>query len=306
MEIFRENNCCYKELLFQKAGGKLKLSCLGKVIGSGAVSDVYEYGPGKVCKLYKTNPDSVEYEYHKMRQAYDAGIPVPRPYGLVRINHRRGFLMERVEGISFLESLISYLDSCFEQRIPHNQIFSSDFVQSQLRSSALTLAQIHSYPCPFQETAKMFLIRACSHSLYLSDQEKAMVQERISNLPDGDSLCHGDPNPGNFLQQGACIRLIDWNNSVKGNFLYDLAEYVVTMRYADVSLNWSEETSAFLQNYQNEFSRVFLENYATITGRNFSGIEDWIIPVLVSKLSDNNPPQKQEKLLYDLRQYLNT
>lgn len=279
---------------------------LGKLIGSGAASDVYEYERDKVCKLYKPNAGNVDYEYSKMKEAYETGVPVPRPYEFVEINNRRGFIMERIEGISFMEIMMNYLKLCFEKGGTNKEIFDSEIIQSQIRTVAFTLAEFHSHTCRLQETAKMSLSNGCKYNLYLSAEEKEIVQDLISKLPDGDSLCHGDPNPGNFIQQGSSIRVIDWNNSVKGNFIYDIAEYVLTMRYADVSLDWPAYALGFISEYQNEFSRVFMDEYTKITDKDLSSVKEWMIPVLVSKMGGNNPKQKQEKLLCDIHKCLKT
>lgn len=277
---------------------------LGKLIGSGAASDVYEYGSDKVCKLYKPNVGNVDYEYSKMQEAYEVGIGVPRPYGLVEFNGRRGYIMERIEGVSLMETMMVYLQLCFEKGVSNQEIFESEIVQNQIKTTASTLAQFHSRICKLQETSKISLSHGCQYNTYLSAKEKAIVQDLIAELPDGDSLCHGDPNPGNFIKLGDNIRVIDWNNSVKGHFMHDIAEYVLTMHYADVSLDWPTYAFGFIQEYQDEFSRVFLDVYAKITGNDLSGLDAWKIPVLVSKMGGNNPNKKQERLLHDIRESL--
>ena len=115
---------------------------------------------------------------------------------------------------------------------------------------------------------------------------------------------HGDPNPGNFIVQNGTIRVIDWNNCVRGNFMYDIAEYVLTMRYANVSIDLPEPAFRFITEYQNEFAKVFMKAYAQLTNRDLSSLEQWTLPILVSKLNANNPPKKQEKILADVKMLL--
>lgn len=279
---------------------------LGKQIGSGATANVYECGHGKVCKLYEPNTGSAEYEYLKMKEAYDLGIPVPQPYELIEIDNRRGIIMEHISGHSLMEILMNHLAFCFEKRMPNHEIFISDVIQGQIKTVAATLADFHAHTCSLQETDKIALSNGCKYNTYLSKSEKEKVMDLIAKLPDGNSLIHGDPNPGNFIVQNGTIRVIDWNNCVSGNFMYDIAEYVLTMRYANVSIDLPEPAFRFITEYQNEFSKVFLTEYTKLTNRDLSALEQWTLPILVSKLNGNNPPKKQEKILADVKMLLNS
>ena len=69
-------------------------------------------------------------------------------------------------------------------------------------------------------------------------------------------------------------------------------------------MDWPTYAFGFIQEYQDEFSRVFLDVYAKITGNDLSGLDAWKIPVLVSKMGGNNPNKKQERLLHDSRESL--
>ena len=277
---------------------------LGKQIGSGATANVYECGQGKVCKLYEPNADNAEFEYRKMKEAYDLGLPVPRPFELIEINNRHGIIMEQICGTSLMEILMKHLVFCFENRMTHHEIFISDVIQGMIRTVAATLADFHSHTCNLQETDKISLSTGCQYNTYLSNAEKEKVYDLIARLPDGDSLIHGDPNPGNFIVQNGSVRVIDWNDCVRGNYMYDIAEYVLIMRYATVSIDLPEPILHFITEYQAEFSKVFMTEYTRLTNRNLSTLEQWTLPLLVSKLNANNPPKKQERILADVKTLL--
>ena len=69
-------------------------------------------------------------------------------------------------------------------------------------------------------------------------------------------------------------------------------------------MDWPTYAFGFIQEYQDEFSRVFLDVYAKFTGNDLSGLDAWKIPVLVSEMGGNNPNKKQERLLHDIRESL--
>ena len=239
-----------------------------------------------------------------MNEAYDLGLPVPRPYELIEIGNRHGIIMEQICGLSLMQILMRHLAFCFENKMSNHEIFISDLLQGQIRTIAATLADFHSHTCNLQETDKIALSNGCKYNTLLSAIEKEKVLDLIVKLPDGNSLVHGDPNPGNFIVQNETVRVIDWNNCVRGNFMYDIAEYVLTMRYANVSIDLPEPAYAFITEYQDQFAKAFVAQYTQLTNRDLSALEQWTLPLLISKLNANNPPKKQEKILADVKALL--
>ena len=86
--------------------------------------------------------------------------------------------------------------------------------------------------------------------------------------------------------------------------MYDIAEYVLIMRYANVSIDLPEPVFQFITEYQNEVSKAFMTEYVRLTNRDLSTLEQWMLPILVSKLNANNPPKKQERILADVKALL--
>jgi thiamine kinase-like enzyme len=279
---------------------------LGKLIGSGAGSDVYEYGNDKVCKLYKIGVGSAEKEYNKTLDAYNNGLPAPKVYEIVEHNGRHGIIMERVHGISYLEILLNNIMECHEKGMPNSEIFYSSVNIELIHNTAKVLYMLHQKKCNLIESATESLKTSCKYNRYLTQEEKEIINMLIDRLPAGDSVCHGDPNPGNFLTQNNQIFLIDWNDCVKGNPLYDLTEYALTMKYADVDDSLEklpEYIINFVREYKDEYTKVFFDYYMKLSNIDISEMDMWLIPMLVSKMGVNNQ-QKKEAYLSAIRKEL--
>ena len=276
----------------------------GELLGSGAGSDVYAYGDDKVCKLYKQGVDSAEYEYKITLDAYQKGLPAPKVYEIIEHNGRFGIIMERMKGMSWMSIMLENITSCNLKGMSNQEIFYSAANIDLIKNTAKIIYNLHQKKCDLIETAKGSLTAACKYNAYLNDEEKNMIYARIEALPDGDSVCHGDPNPGNFISQNEKVYIIDWNNCVTGHAMYDIAEYILMMQYADVSIQLPKHIMHFISECKNDFGKVFLDEYIKLSHMDLTGMEMWFVPLLVSKMGGNNSPEKQSRLLKDIRQRL--
>jgi aminoglycoside phosphotransferase (APT) family kinase protein len=58
----------------------------------------------------------------------------------------------------------------------------------------------------------------------LGDDEKQAARQRLSELPDGEAICHGDFHPGNILLTRRGPGVIDWMSGTRGHPLGDVAQ----------------------------------------------------------------------------------
>src|SRR5712691_5968481 len=74
----------------------------GPLVGRGLTSDVFEYGPGRVVKLFFDGRprEKVELEFIVTRAVYASGAPVPQAFELIQIEGRNAIVFERIDGIS--------------------------------------------------------------------------------------------------------------------------------------------------------------------------------------------------------------
>jgi len=280
---------------------------LGKLLGTGAGSDVYEIGNDKVLKLYKRNSiGNIDYEYNKSLTVYKNGLPIPKIYEIIEYNGQRGFIMEQIKGESFLQIMLNNIDDCYNKGMSCTETFYSPVNIELIEKTATTLFHLHEKSCSALESAQGSLKMSCKYNQYLTEQEKNIVYSLIDNLPVADNVCHGDPNPGNFIIRDDKIRLIDWNNCVKASPLYDITEYTLMMKYSDTSVDSIENKhiAEYLRECKEEYIKLFIESYSKLSDVNISNMDIWIIPLLVSKMGGNNTLKKQEGLLADIRNRL--
>ena len=81
---------------------------LGQLIGRGRCAEVFAWEDGRVLKLFHESMSGMaERELEATRIAHEAGLPVPAPDGIVEVDHRSGIVLERVDGPSLEEWMLS-------------------------------------------------------------------------------------------------------------------------------------------------------------------------------------------------------
>jgi len=120
---------------------------LGKLLGSGTTTDVYEYGNDKVCKLYleKHEIEQVKHEYEKTLDAYENGLPTPKVYEIIEHNRRFGVVMERVQDITLKDDSYNYMKNRTESSVSQQEILQSiyDYEVNQIKKIAEVLYNLH-------------------------------------------------------------------------------------------------------------------------------------------------------------------
>jgi len=281
----------------------------GKLLGVGAGSQVYEYGPEKVCKLYinKYGVDLADREYKKTMDAYNHGLPVPKVYEIINVGSRYGLIIERVSGQTFNEVLFDTIKTCLFCNLPTQEVIDRVYTVfiKQVKDTAKFLYELHQKRCDLVETAKSALTDNCYNNQYLNNNEKSKIKAIIDKLPDGDSVCHGDPNPNNLFYSNNQILIIDWINCVKGHPFYDLAEYILMTEYADdPPSDLPDYLIKFYFETKGNIVDIFLEEYARLSNMKLDELECWIIPTLVSKMRGNHTNELQQRLLEGIRKGL--
>lgn len=274
---------------------------LGAKLAEGACADVYEWGGDgtRIVKLAKpnTNLHALQRELGNSRVAWQLGLPVPRPFELVQAGGRHGIVLERVAGRTILQTFAAL---AAEDRPLH-----ADDDCLHARTTARVLHRIHSHTAEDLPPQRPSLERDVRRSLHLTDQEKDAVMALLDGLPARWQLCHGDPNPGNFLLNDGDAIAIDWNNATLGNPEADLAEYVLMLRYAMLPPATPPHMLRLFDASRETSIQLFTEEYERLSGIGAAQIAPWIGPIAARKLAvDGTTDAEKQHLVAEVRRAL--
>lgn len=269
---------------------------LGAKLAEGACAEVYEWGGDgtKIVKIAKPNTNlfALERELRHCHIAHGLGLPVPRPFDLVVADGRDGIVLERVVGESILQRFAA-------------RVLAPDDDCLMARVTAGLLHRIHQQTTDGVPEQYGSLERDIRRAEHLTDVEKDAVMAWLDTLPRRRQLCHGDPNPGNFLLRGDEVLVVDWNNATLGNPEADLAEYVLMLRYASLPQGAAPEMVQLFEASRERSVRLFVDQYDWLSGIGAADIEPWIPVVAARKLAvDGITDTERGQLVDEVRRRL--
>ncbi|ERI95020.1 phosphotransferase enzyme family protein [Clostridiales bacterium oral taxon 876 str. F0540] len=191
----------------------------GKLIGVGNTANVYEYGEGKVLKLFHQGypVEDVAEEFNNAMAIRDMKFEKPKAHEVISFGGKSGIIYDKVEGESLLDWVMKTGDvkKCAEYMAKlHREIVQN------------TINNVSNY----KDFLRSHILRACFKDF---NKQKDALQ-LLDKLPEGDSLCHGDFHPGNILISNGNTIVLDFMNICQGNLLYDVARTVFLVEYTPV------------------------------------------------------------------------
>jgi hypothetical protein len=189
-------------------------------VAEGREAEMFEWGDGRLLRLLR-NPlhaGSMQWEAAATRAARSGGLRVPEVYEMRSVNGRPGMVVERIQGRDLLSEIAagpwrlwSIGKACGELHARMAGITAGP----DLRELRETLAdQIRRSPL-VPETYADYALR------------------ELEELPEGNSLCHGDFHPANVLRSGGGLVVIDWTNAARGASLADFARSMLMLKLGD-------------------------------------------------------------------------
>lgn len=186
------------------------------IIGKGNTADIIEYEDNKVCKLFVNGypQDAIAREIHNASVMKMYPLPVPACYGSVELEQRVGILYDRVYGSTLLEEL-----------------FTTNDVDDVVTNLVLLHKKILGCHTNEVMSYKDFLSNCIAGKSVDSEE----IVREISELPNGNYLCHGDYHPGNVMvNKDGTLTIIDFMNVCSGPWEYDVARTYYLIAFGDV------------------------------------------------------------------------
>jgi uncharacterized protein (TIGR02172 family) len=187
-----------------------------ELVGTGRTCEVYAWGNDRVLKLLLPDipREWADIEAGNGHDALAAGLPIPFHGEILEYSGRRGFILERFNAPSMLDTL---------GKQPWR-------VTRLARKMAELHIQVHA--CPAQPTwlnQREWLKNDIEINEFIPDGLKGKVVATLDHLPDGNQMCHGDFHPGNIVMTSRGPVIIDWLTATRGHPLSDVARSFVLM-----------------------------------------------------------------------------
>ena len=180
------------------------------LLARGGQAEIYAFTEGKVLRVPNRPQDfdRIRYEYRVYALLAETTAFVPTVYELLEIEAVPIIVMERLDGQSMM-----------------NQVKTRPWVA---RRKAVELARLHHNLLNVRgSTALNSTTMDARHcilsSQILADAAKEKVLSILDELPQGETLCHGDFHPGNIIHQDDRDYIIDWSGASVGDYHSDIA-----------------------------------------------------------------------------------
>ena len=244
---------------------------LSAPIAVGRTAELFAWGDGLVLKLTRPDfpPHLADQEWRNARLAWELGAPAPEPIELLEVAGRRGVVFERLDGPTMLERIL---------RAPWR-------IAAFGRQLAGLHIVLHALSAPALPSYHDRVAWSLGQMGFLPDDLKRQVWSLATGLPGGDVLCHADFHPQNilFTERGPVV--IDWEGSLHGSPVADVAQTCLWMRSA---LTFGEGVEGWLaRRIGRSFERSYLAEYNRLAPGRLEHLDAWIAVLAACRLRDD-------------------
>jgi Ser/Thr protein kinase RdoA (MazF antagonist) len=244
---------------------------LGPLIANGRTAAVYALNDREVLKLFRDGwgADHAAFEAGLARQVHAVGMPAPAVLRCIDVDGRAGIVYERLYGPSLQDWLGTKL-----WRIP-----------AVGRQLAEAHASVHARTAQDLPARRAILARRIRKAWPLTEQARSGALRALETLPDGDTLCHGDLNPGNILLTPDGPVVIDWVDVARGHPLSDVARTLLLLRMAP-SYATNPAQCLIVRVGAAQLAAAYLHRYRQLRPAPRSEIAAWTLPVAAARLDE--------------------
>lgn len=232
---------------------------IGKLVGEGKVAEVFEYGEGRVLKLYRAGqPGSdARREAAVLDVLESAGIAAPRALDVAQFDGRWGVVMSYIAGRPFAGPMLE------------------DPASAAPYFAAMARLQVGIHATPGEALAplKVRLARKIQAS-GLADPVRRRLRDLLSAMPDGDRVLHGDFHPYNILGDLESAVVVDWLDATSGP------------PAADICRSW-----LLMQTVSRDLAEAYVAAYLAISPVPRDAVFRWLPLLAAARLAENVPEE---------------
>ena len=183
-----------------------------ELIGRGGNGSVYRISEDEIIKVYTANTsvESIESERSLARSAFVAGVPTAIPYDMVRVGESYGIVFEMVKADVIGKKMMN----------------EPERFDEYAKKYAETFRQIHTISLAgkgLPKTSQIYLSHLPELVSWYDDKELSRLEWFIHQIPERDTMVHGDFHTNNIMVQGDELLIIDMAEISCGDPIYDLA-----------------------------------------------------------------------------------
>lgn len=242
---------------------------IGKLLGSGGTSDVYEWGNSEVIKIYKPHIEEnvINNEKYIGQLLNRFSLNIPKYLDFIEYHGKKALLYERIEGKIMADPLLHGI---------YQTDLAIEFAQMHYDIHKRTLNEL---PTQYDFLKNRML----ELSNVLGDKTTSLLT-LLDSIPNDNKLCHGDYQPLNVIGDKDKYIVIDWNGACTGNPILDVAWSYMTLNSPIIKQLLGEVVSELFAN----FSSDYLSHYCRLSNIKKEHILRCLPIVATRRLYDNN------------------
>ncbi len=223
---------------------------------------------GVAYKLFDKSfsPTQIFYEAMLQTMAEEAGVRVPKIYGIEKIDDRFAILSEYIEGKTVAQLMEEYPGK-------------SDYYLELL---AKTQNDIHGHIVSDIKKLKHKVKRELTNLTVLDDIKKYELETRLASMPEHNKLCHGNYGPDNVvIDEMDNIIVLDWVAATRGNATADIAK-----TYLKLTL------------ISTEFAEKYITYICEMANIDRQYVYEWLPLAAACGLNAKNLSEREKAVLY--------
>lgn len=246
-------------------------------IAEGRTAEIYPWDGQYVLKLFREwcPPDWVDYEARVARAVNETGIPSPAVGEIVEVDGRRGLIYERLEGISMLQDMNA----------------RPWMLLKHARCLAGLQAEIHQQSIAGLPSYKDRLQYDIRNSQHLSKDLRTKAVTMLKDLPDGQSVCHGDHHPGNVLITKSGPVVLDWMTACMGSRWADVARTSMILSIGAKAAG--KQVRPIIRMMIKLYHRSYLDRYHSLIADTENEFRRWLPVIAAARLNENIEPERE-------------